>query len=132
MVLEEVNANYLRGHLVNGVDVEPQLDFKRQLGCEMVEKKLDEETEAGGVNGRRLRERRGYLGDHELVTYPKYCGKWLVDENKLWRVNHPYQNQICNNQSSDCKFFTRRYCICTKELFLCSECYETRVLDADT
>ena len=48
LVLIEVNANYLRGYLVDGVDVEPQLDFRRQLGCEMVENTLYEETEAGG------------------------------------------------------------------------------------
>ena len=62
------------------VDVEPQLDFWSQLGWEMDENTLDEETEAGGAGGRQLR--RGTLGDHELVTAPKYCGKWLVDENK--------------------------------------------------
>ena len=35
----------------------------------------------GGVDGRRTRARKGTLGDHGLVTDPKYCGKWLVDEN---------------------------------------------------
>ena len=47
----------------------------------MVENKIDEYTEAGGVDVIRLISRRGALGDHELVTAPKYCGKWLVDEN---------------------------------------------------
>ena len=28
LALEEVNANYLRGYLVDGVDVDPQLDFR--------------------------------------------------------------------------------------------------------
>ena len=50
LALAEVNANYLRGYLVNGVDVEPQLDFRRQLGWEMVDNTLDEETEAGGID----------------------------------------------------------------------------------
>ena len=34
--LIEVNEKYLRGYLVDGVDVGPQLDFWRQLGWEMV------------------------------------------------------------------------------------------------
>ena len=42
------------------------------------------------------------MGDHELVTARKYCGKWLVDENKWMGVKQPYQKQICNNQSGDC------------------------------
>ena len=41
----------------------------------MVDKTLDEETEAGGVDGIRLRERRGGLKYHDLVIAPKYCGK---------------------------------------------------------
>ena len=53
----------------------------------MVENTVDEETEAGGVDGIRLRARRGALKDHELVIAPKYCGKWIVDENKWRRVN---------------------------------------------
>ena len=52
----------------------------------MVDNTLDEDTEAGGVEGRRPRERRGALGDHELLKYPTYCGKWLIDENKRQRV----------------------------------------------
>ena len=36
----------------------------------------------GGVYGRWMRARRGTLGDHDIVTASKYCGKWLVDENK--------------------------------------------------
>ena len=32
LALVEVNANYLRGYLVDVVDVEPQLDFQCQLG----------------------------------------------------------------------------------------------------
>ena len=73
MEFTEVNANYLHGYLVYGVDVGPQLDFWRKLGWEMIENTLDEETEAGGVYGRRLRSRRGTLGDHELVIATKYC-----------------------------------------------------------
>ena len=71
--------------------MEPQLDFWRQLGWEMVENTLDEEIEAGGVDGRNLRSRRETLGDHELVTDPKYFGKWFVDENKWRRVKQPYR-----------------------------------------
>ena len=51
-----VNANYLRGYLVNGVDVDTQLDLRRQLGWKMVEKKLGEDTETLGVDARRLRQ----------------------------------------------------------------------------
>ena len=36
----------------------------------------------GGVDGIRLRESRGALGDHDLVTDPKYCGNFL-----LMRIN---------------------------------------------
>ena len=92
--LTEVNENYLWGYLIGGFDVDPQLYFRRQLGWEMVENTLDEETEAGGVGGRWLRSRRETLGDHELVTAPKYCGKCLVDENKWQKVKNPYQKQI--------------------------------------
>ena len=46
--LSEVNVNYLWGYLVNGVDVETQLDFRRQFLWEMVDNTLDEETESGG------------------------------------------------------------------------------------
>ena len=84
--MTEVNTNYLRGYLVDGVDVEPQLDFRRQLGWYMVDNTLDEDTEAGGFDWRLMKSRRGTLGDHELVTAPKYCVKWLVDENKWRRV----------------------------------------------
>ena len=63
----------------------------------MVENTFDEDTEAGGVDIRRLIARRGTLGEHELVTAPKYCGKWLVDENKWRRVKQLYQKQIFNN-----------------------------------
>ena len=44
----------------------------------MVENTLDEETESGGVDGRRLREIRWVLGDHEIMTDPKYCGNGLL------------------------------------------------------
>ena len=63
----------------------------------MVENTLDEETEAGGDDGIRMIARRGGLGYHELVAAPKYCGKWLVGENKWWRAKQPYQKKICNN-----------------------------------
>ena len=79
-----------------------------------------------------MRDRRGALGDHELVTSPKYCGKWLVDENKWWRVKQTYQKQICNNRSGECNFFTKRYYRCTKGILLCAECYATYVLDTYT
>ena len=108
------------------------LDFWRHLVWEMVENTLDEETVAVGVYGRRLITRRGTLGDHKIVTAPKYCGKWFVDENKWWRVKQPYQKQICNNQSGYCKKITRRYFRFTKVLLLCSGCYETHVLYADS
>ena len=39
----EVNANDLWGHLVDGSEMYPQLDFWRQLGWEMFENNLDEE-----------------------------------------------------------------------------------------
>ena len=96
----------------------------------MVENTLDEETEAGWVDVRRLRARRGDLRVHELVTAPKDCGKWLVDYNKLRRVKQPYQKQI-NNQSRYCKLFTRRYLRHNKGIVLCSEFYATRVIDAN-
>ena len=48
----------------------------------MVENTLDEETESRVFDGTRLRARRGTLGYHEILTPPKYCGKWIVDENK--------------------------------------------------
>ena len=98
----------------------------------MAENTLDEETQAGGVDGRRLRARREALGYHEIVTAPKYCGKWLIDENKWWRVKQSYQKQICNNQSGDCKKFTMRYFRYNNGLFLCNECYATHVLDVNT
>ena len=80
--MTEVNENYLWRYLANGVDVEPQLDSWRQLGWEMVENTFDEDTEAGGVDGIRPRLRRGGLGDHELVTAPKYYVNVL-----LMRIN---------------------------------------------
>ena len=70
----------------------------------MVENTLYEETEAGGVGGRRMRAMRETLGDHEFVIAPKYFGKWLVDENKWCRVKQPYQKQICKNRSGDSNF----------------------------
>ena len=74
-----------------------ELNFWRHLGWEMVENTLGEETEAGGLNGRRLRSMRGTLGDYELLKAPKYCEKWLVGENKWRRVKQPHQKQIFNN-----------------------------------
>ena len=66
-----------------------ELDFWRHLVWEMVDNTLDEETESGGVNGRRPREMRRALGDHDLLTAPKYCGKCIVDENKWRRIKNP-------------------------------------------
>ena len=63
----------------------------------MVYNTLDEYTEAGGVDVRRSRARKGSLGYHENLIYPKDFVKWLVDENKWRRVKQPYQKQICNN-----------------------------------
>ena len=54
-----------------------ELNFQRHLGWYMVKNTLYEETEAGGVDGRQLRERRRTLRYHELVTAPKYCGNGL-------------------------------------------------------
>ena len=84
--------------------MEPHLDFQRQLGWDMVDNTLDKETESKGVERKQPRARRETLGDHELVTNPKYCGYWLADENKWRRVNQNYQNQICSNRSGDCIF----------------------------
>ena len=67
----------------------------------MVDNTLDEEVEAGGVDGRGLRARRGTFRDQELVTATKYCGKWLGDENKRQRFKQPYQKQICKTRSSN-------------------------------
>ena len=112
--------------------MDPQLDFWRQLGFEMVEITLDEEKEAGGFDRRRLREKKGALGDNELVTAPKYCGTLLVDENRWRRVKQPYHKQICNNRSGHYIIFTKKYCKNNTGIFLCAECYATHVLDADT
>ena len=57
------------------IDVEPQLGFRRQLIWYIVYNILNEETGAGRVYGKYLRTSRGALGDHNLVTAPKYCGK---------------------------------------------------------
>ena len=43
------------------------------------------------------------MGDHDLVTAPKYCGKWLAEDKKLSRVNQTYQKQLLVNPRSDCK-----------------------------
>ena len=67
----------------------------------MIENTLDKETYVGRVYGRCLRARRGALVDHELMTAPKYFGKWLVGANKWRGVNQPYQKQICKNRSGD-------------------------------
>ena len=79
----------------------------------MVDITLDEETEAGGVYGRRMRASRGVLGDHELVTAPTYYVKWLVDENEWRRVKQTHQKHIFTNRSRNFKKNTRRYFICT-------------------
>ena len=71
----------------------------------MVENTLDENKDTGRVYGRLLRSKRGDLGDHELVTAPKYCEKWIVDRHRWWRVKQTYQKQLCNNRNGDCKVF---------------------------
>ena len=88
--------------------MESHLDFWRQLGWEIFENTLDEETEAGGFDERQMRSRRGALVDHELVTDPRYCGKWLGDKNKGRRFKQPYQKNICINRVAF-DFFTRMY-----------------------
>ena len=112
--------------------MDPRLDFWHQLIWEMVENTIYEDTEAGGVYGRLLRARRGTMGDYEIVTAPKYGVKWIVDENKCWRVNQPYKNQICKIISDDCKKITRRHLRCTKGLLRCAECYVTHGIDVYT
>ena len=64
------------------IDVEPQLDFRSQLVWEIFENTLFEEIDSGEVDGRQTRARRGALGDHDIVTAPKYCGNCFVDEKK--------------------------------------------------
>ena len=59
-----------------------ELYFWRHLGWEMVENILDEDTEAEGVDGIRLKSTMGNLGDHEIVKAPKYYGNVL-----LMRIN---------------------------------------------
>ena len=68
-----------------------ELDFWCYLRWDMVDNTLDEDTEASGVDGRRMMSSGGTLGDLKLVTAQTYCGKWLVDENKWRRVKQPYQ-----------------------------------------
>ena len=70
--ITEANKNYLRGYLVNGARFNPQLDFWRHLGWDVGEFNLDEEEEAIGFKGIRLRVMRGTSGEHELVTALKY------------------------------------------------------------
>ena len=112
--------------------MEPQLDFWRQLGWDMFDKTLYGKIEAGGVDGRRMGATREALRYHELVTAPKYCGKWIVDYNKWGSVKHTNQKQFCNNRSGDFKMFSSRYFRCTNGLFLCAECYAPHVTNADT
>ena len=93
----EFNENYLRGYMVEIVDVGPQLGFWSHLVCGMVENTFDEETESREVDGIRLRASMGDLGEHEIVTARKYCGKLLVYDNKWRRVKQTYQKQKCTN-----------------------------------
>ena len=109
LALTEHNVNYLRGYLVDGVDVEPQFGFWCQLGWTMVENTLYEQERDSKDYGIRIREKRGSSGDHELMTAPKYCVKWLVEENKWRRVKQTHQKKLCANSTSDCKNITRRY-----------------------
>ena len=44
----------------------------------------------GGVDGKHIKIRTGTLGYHELVIDPKYCVKWLVDDNRWQIVKQPY------------------------------------------
>ena len=130
LALTEISQNYLWGYLVDGVDVEPQLNFLHQLRWEMVENILYEQTESGGVDGRRLRSRRGVLGDYEPVTDPKYCENGL-----LMRINgggslSPTRSRYATTEAAITK--KSSYCICNKVIFLCAEFYATNVLDADT
>ena len=41
--------------------------------------------------------KRGTMGDHDLMTYPRYGGKWRVDEKKWWKTKKPYQKHKCDN-----------------------------------
>ena len=70
------------------------------------------------------------LGDHELVIAPKYCEKWLVDENKWPRVKQLYKKHICNNRSGNCKKHYKE--VLYMHYVTLAECYATHVLDADT
>ena len=92
---------YPRDKLWNNILAELE-QYKASHGDSNVHQKFKEIPSLGDwVDGRRLGARRLDLGGHELVTAPKYCGKWLVDENKWRRVKQPYQKQICNNQSGN-------------------------------
>ena len=64
--LAETNSKYLLGYLIDGADIKPQLDFWHQLVWEMVDNTPNEEEEASGVEGRRLRERGGPQGTTSL------------------------------------------------------------------
>ena len=71
----------------------------------MVENTLDKVTEAWGVEGRRLRARRGAFGDHELVTAPKYYGKLLVDKNNGRGSSSHTRSKYANTELSIVFFY---------------------------
>ena len=84
--------------------MEPQFDFWHQLGSERVENTFDEETEAGGVNGGRLRARMRTLGDHELVTDPKYCGNGLLTRINDGGSSNPTRRRYTRTEAANTNF----------------------------
>ena len=93
--------SYLWGYLINGADIEPQLDFWHKLVLDMADNTLDENEEASRVKGRRIISRTGTSRGRELVTATRHCRKRLEEEKKWRRVKQTYQKQLCANPSGD-------------------------------
>ena len=120
LVSTEVNVNYLYEVPGRWNCCGTSVVFSAPVGMgDGWEHTLWRDRSWGGF-GRRLRSRKGALGDHELVTAPKYCVKLLVDDNKWEEVQAALPKADMQQLKRKMHFFTKRYCRCTKRLLLCA------------
>ena len=74
MSVSTVNANLAHGHIKNGGEITPKLQFRRELAHDLLKINPGEEYGGGGRPQRSCTALRPFTC--ELVIVAHYCGMW--------------------------------------------------------
>lgn len=120
LAVTEVNTN-LALHYFQGNDLEPQLDFRYRLACEMIDNGYVTRDDA------RRSKRRPKVLVHDLRSVPpykKFRGTELVP------AEGRYNQRLCSLCVTN-KKKVRTYCICTPGTFRCRNCYDEHIVECN-